>query len=82
MPRYFFALENASSSVPDLVGRELPDGAAARAEAAKAAAEVATVDAVEGRPPTYQWVEVCDEHHRPIARLPVADVIREPNRMR
>jgi hypothetical protein len=82
MPRYFFNFENDSSSQPDLVGRELPDASAARSEAAKVAADFATNHAVEGRAPAYQWIEVCDEHHRPIARLPVADIIREPNRLR
>jgi hypothetical protein len=82
MPRYFFNLENASSSLIDIIGRVLPDEIAAREEAAKVAADMATIDAIEGRPPTYQWIEVIDEQQRPVARLPVAQVIREPNRLR
>lgn len=82
MPRYFFNFENAGATSVDLVGRELLDDVSARAEAAKIAADLATNDAIEGRVPTYQWIEVIDEHQRPIIRLPVADVIREPNRSR
>lgn len=82
MPRYFFEFENASTSVPDLVGRDLPDGLAAKAEAARVAAELAANEAVEGRAPTYEWVEVVDECGRPVVRLPVADALREPNRVR
>lgn len=82
MPRYFFEFENASSSVPDLVGRDLPDGLAAKAEAARVAAELAANEAVEGRAPTYEWIEVVDECRRPVVRLPVADALREPNRVR
>ncbi len=81
MARYFFDFDNGSSSLPDLVGRELPNVIAARAEAAKVAADLATNHAVEGRPLKYHWIEVCDEYHRPIARLPISDVIREPNRL-
>jgi uncharacterized protein DUF6894 len=82
MARYFFDFVDGSSSAPDLVGRELPNPTAARAEAVKVAADLATIHAVEGRPPTYSWIEVCDDQHRPVARLPVTDVIREPNRLR
>jgi hypothetical protein len=82
MPRYFFNFESANSSVADLIGRDLPHEIAARSEAAKVAAELATNDAVEGRPPSFEWIEVVDESHRPILRLPIADAIREPNRLR
>ncbi len=82
MPRYFFNFENAKSSVTDFIGRDLPDELAARSEAAKLAADLAMDHAIEGRWPTYQWIEVVDEGQRPIARLPIIDVIREPNRFR
>jgi hypothetical protein len=82
MPRYFFNFENADSSVADLVGRDLPDGTAASAEATKLAADLATDAAVEGRLPAFQWIEVVDDCDRPIVRLPITDVIHEPNRIR
>jgi hypothetical protein len=82
LPRYFFNFENSDTSVADLVGRDLSDGTAARHEAQRLAAELATNAAVEGRLPAFEWVEVIDDCDRPIARLPVTDVVREPNRLR
>ena len=82
MPRYFFNFEHVGSSLADLIGRDLPGDYAARKEAAKVAADLATNDAVEGRPPSYQWIEAVDEFQRVVVRLPVADAIREPNRLR
>lgn len=82
MRRYFFNFESDHSSVADLVGRCLPDDAAARSEAAKVAADLATDHALEGRSPPYRWIEVIDDRRRPVVRLPIADVIREPNRSR
>jgi hypothetical protein len=80
MPRYFFNFENDCSAAADLVGRDLSDDDAAKKEAAKLAADAGFTEAVEGQLPTFKWVEVLDESQRPVARLPVADSIREPNR--
>jgi hypothetical protein len=80
MPRYFFNFENDASIQADLVGRDLPDDQAAKTEAAKLAADVGMSGALEGQWPAYQWVEVVDEEERAVARLPVADAIRAPNR--
>ena len=82
MPRYFFSFQNADSCADDLVGYDLPDELAARAQARKLAADLATGDALEGRLPKYEWVEVADELLRPVARLRVADAAHEPNRLR
>ena len=82
MPRYFFNFANDDGSVSDLVGRDLPNGTAARYEAQKLAADLATNAAIEGRLPTFEWIEVTDDSDRPIARLPVADAVHEPNRLR
>jgi hypothetical protein len=82
MPRYFFNFQRTDKAVADLVGRDLPDGTAARCEAAKLAADLATNAAVEGRLPAFEWVEVVDDCDRPIVRLPIADVILEPNKRR
>jgi hypothetical protein len=81
MSRYFFNFQSSNSSVADWVGRDLPDFAAARAEAAKLAADLATNHAVEGRPSPLKWVEVVDDCDRAVARLPVHNAIREPNRL-
>ena len=82
MPRYFFNFEKADSLVADLVGRELDDGTTAIFEAKKLAADLATNAAVEGRLPTFEWIEVVDDCDRAVARLPIADVVHEPNRLR
>ena len=82
MPRYFFNFEHGDESIADLVGRDLPDSCAARNEAQRLAADLATDAAVEGRLPTFEWIEVIDDCDRPIVRLPVADAIHEPNRLR
>lgn len=82
MPRYFFHFENTDSSVADFVGRDLEDGTAAISEARKLAADLATNAAVKGQLPTFDWIEVVDDCDRPIVRLPITDVIHEPNRRR
>ena len=82
MPRYFFNVENDISTVTDFVGRDLRGEAEARVEGAKAAADLAMSDAIEGRVPTFQWIEIADVEGRPVARLPVGRVILEPSRSR
>jgi hypothetical protein len=64
MARYFFNFENASSSRPDLVGRDLRDETAARSEAAKVAADLATNDAIEGRAEADQPMTTARTHSR------------------
>ena|SRR6478735_5100179 len=78
--RYFFNFVDNDGAAPDLVGRYLPDDEAAKSEARKLAAELGTDHAIRGSPPTYAWIEVIDEAQRPVARLPVARAIKEPNR--
>lgn len=80
MRRYFFHFQSENSASADLIGRELSDDEAAKSEAAKLAADMGTDEAIEGAVPTFEWVEVVDETQRPVARLPVAAAIREPNR--
>ena len=70
MPRYFFNLSNGPVSVQDLVGRDLPDDEVAKAEAKRLAAEFGIDQALEGRPPAYQWLEVVDEHSAPWSGYP------------
>lgn len=80
MPRYFFRLRNDRAVTPDLVGQELPDTEAAKAEAAKLAADIGFSSTPEGESPHYYWVEVVDDDEGPVARLPVSRTMREPNR--
>lgn len=80
MPRYFFNFEGDEVAA-DLIGRELRDDQAAKVEAAKLAADIGVSDAIDGEWPRFDWVEVMDEEQRAVARLPVANAIREPNRI-
>jgi hypothetical protein len=81
MPRYFFNFDDRATGSADLIGRNLPDDEAAKSEARKLAADLGIDQAREGRSPTFRWIEVIDEAQRPVARLPVADTLREPNRI-
>ena len=81
MPRYFFNFSDKSKSVPDFVGTTLPDDQAAKAEAKRLAAQLASDQAVDGKLPAYEWVDVVDEADRPVVRLPVALAVKEPNRI-
>lgn len=80
MPRYFFSFDDGWVGTPDLVGRDLPNDEAAKAEAARLAAEVGIDRAIEGQLPPYEWIEVTDEVQRAVARLPVVQCVRGPNR--
>ena len=82
MARYFFNFENGDGSESgDLIGKDLVNDDAAKSEAAKLAADIGISDAVEGEMPCFFWIEVVDDEQRPVARLPVADTIRAPNRI-
>jgi hypothetical protein len=80
MPRYFFNFESDGTAKADLVGRDFPDDHAAKVEGAKLAADMGMSAALEGKWPAYEWVEIVDDEERAVARLPVSNVIREPNR--
>ncbi len=81
MPRYFFNFEGSGKTAPDLVGQELIDDEAAKAEAERLAADVRLQPTVEGGQPAFDWVEVLDEYERAVARLPLTSVARDPNRL-
>ena len=80
MPRYFFSFDDGRAGTSDLVGRDLLNDEAAKAEAVRLAAEVALDRAIEGQGPPYEWIDVRDEAQRAVVRLPVAECAREPNR--
>ena len=80
MPRYFFNFGEKSLASPDLVGRDLPNDEAAKRAARKLAADFGFDHAIEGRSPSYLWIEVTDEAQRPVARFPIVAALREPNR--
>ena len=64
MPRYFFNIDGES---PDGDGLELPDIAAARAEAVRAAGEM--LRDWDGDLPGNQWTMVVNEADRPVLTL-------------
>jgi hypothetical protein len=81
MPRYFFHFENDQRKLEDLIGTDLPNDQAAKAQGLKLAADLAVEDAIKGDPPRFDWLEVVDEDNCIVARLPIAGAIREPNRI-
>lgn len=81
MRRYFFHFENGQRRLEDLIGMDLADDQAAKAQGLRLAGDLAVEDAINGDPPRFDWLEVVDEDNCIVARLPVADAIREPNRM-
>lgn len=81
MRRYFFHFENGQRRLEDLIGMDLADDQAAKAQGLRLAGDLAVEDAINGDPPRFDWLEVVDEDNCIVARLPVADAIREPNRI-
>jgi hypothetical protein len=81
MPRYFFNFEGENSAAPDLVGQVLSNDEAAKAQAEKLAADIATTSVIAGDLPSFDWVEIIDEHERAVARLPVTRAARGPTRI-
>lgn len=70
MPRYYFNLCFDEAEETDLVGRECPDDVAALGEALKAAGEVVRRQLFFNRVEE-GWIEVEDEDHREVLRLPL-----------
>jgi hypothetical protein len=81
VPRYFFNFETDGKASGDLVGMDLPDDEAAKSNALTLAADLGVDGAIEGNVPSFEWIEVVDEDNRAVARLPVREIIREPNRI-
>jgi hypothetical protein len=71
MPRYYFNVLCGASETIDVVGQACPDDLGALGEALRTASQV-----VQRRLPgegftADGWVEVEDERHRPVLRLPL-----------
>lgn len=69
MDLYFFNLQGEKSIAMDLVGRRLRSQSSARSHAADFASGAARVEEEGG--PAFRWVEVLDQGHRPLFRLPI-----------
>jgi hypothetical protein len=76
MTRYFFNVRCKTFETPDLVGCDLTDDDAARAEAERLRRNVLTSGL---GPPLFlerPWIEVVDEDQRPIMLLPIDEFPR------
>ena len=80
VPRYFFNVHSETFANPDLVGRDLIDDDAARAEAHQLAREVVIAELTGGLPEK-TWVEVVGEDQRPILLLPIDEAPAGPSRL-
>lgn len=74
MPRYYFNLFDDSVAVDD-EGLELPDIAAARAQAIRGARSLIASQAEQGRICLNCRIEVEDENRRPVLILPFTEAV-------
>jgi hypothetical protein len=71
MPRYYFNIHCDGSEATDLVGEVCPNDIAALSEAMKAASAVMHQRLSSAQLIGDGWIEVEDERHRPVMRLPL-----------
>ena len=74
MPRYYFNLCCDRFEATDVVGEHCRDALAARFQAMRAAREVVRKQLVSGDVPQQGWIQVEDEQHRPVLRVPLKAV--------
>ncbi len=78
VPRYFFHVRDTTGLlVEDPDGTELPDTAAARAEAAEAAREVMAEHIRKGEDVSGWRFEVTNEHDQPVLSLLFRDAVKQ-----
>jgi hypothetical protein len=71
MPRYYFNVCSDSSEITDLVGETCADDIAALSHAFRTASAVARGRLDANEISLAGWVDVEDEQHRPVLRLPL-----------
>ena len=71
MPTFFFNVDCDDTQLTDIVGEDCACAEEARHEAHRLARELVQQRLLDGRHPSAGWVEVEDEEHRPILRLPL-----------
>ena len=71
MPRYYFNVCCEGFETTDVIGAHCPNDVAALGEALKAASAVAQKRLLANDLPGGGWIEVEDEQHREILRLPL-----------
>lgn len=71
MPRYYFNVSCDGFEATDLVGECCPDDVAALGQALRTASAVLQKRLLADAIPQSGWIEVEDERHRPVLRLPL-----------
>ena len=72
MPRYYFNVCSDEFEATDVVGERCADDIEALSEAMRKASEVVRSRLASDGHPAFGWVEVEDERHRPVLKLPLA----------
>ena len=75
MPRFHFHVHDHSGETHDLDGRELPDLAAARAEAIKGVRSILSYEARQGLIDLTGRIDVADAEGRVLFSIPTADTV-------
>jgi hypothetical protein len=70
VPRYYFNICSDEFEETDMVGEHCPDDVAALKEALRAASELVQQQLLFNKV-TDAWIEVEDEDHREVMRLPI-----------
>jgi hypothetical protein len=76
MPRYRFNIHNGIGFVEDEEGRDLPDLAAARAEAVKGIRSILTEDVDQGHIDLCGRIEVVDDSGQSVLVIPFEEAVR------
>jgi hypothetical protein len=71
VPRYYFNLSCDGCETTDLVGESCANDVAALSGAMRAASAVLQKRLLADEPTQSGWIEVEDEHHRAVLRLPL-----------
>jgi hypothetical protein len=76
MPRYFFQIHNGTGLTEDQEGRELPDLAAARAEAVSGIRSIVSEEALEGQLDLEGRIEIRDGSERTLLVVGFAEAFK------
>ena len=71
MPRYYFNICTDAFEETDVVGESCPDDVAALGKAFRAASDLVQHRLRSDGHPASGWIEVEDQYHRPVLKLPL-----------